>query len=101
MKKLSIFSLMLLSSCMVGPDYQQPQDISDTDISQALDIKSDNVKIERNLLDFKDKTLDILIDMAIKNNPTYDSAMISSRQARANVKIAESKLMPTIDLTAQ
>ncbi|MFI3242188.1 MAG: efflux transporter outer membrane subunit [Alphaproteobacteria bacterium] len=101
MKKVSLLSLLMLSSCMVGPDYKESEKVSDVDVSEALDITASNVKVNRNLLDFNDNTLDILIDMAIKNNPTYDSALIAARQARANIRIAESKLMPTLSLEAQ
>ena len=101
LKILIIFILGgFLSACMVGPDYEQPQFFTDTEIQKALDTSTQKTEIF-SPKDLKDKTLDDLIEKAHKNSPTLKQALWHLRGARAGLNIAKAGLFPTLDATAQ
>lgn len=100
MKKFVVLISFLVVACALGPDYKRPEFFSDENVIKALNITPVQAKVFTPL-DFNDATLNELIDMAIKNNPSYRSAMISVRQARANVKIAQAQLAPTFDASGK
>ncbi len=105
-KKKTLKSLIIilfsgmLTSCMLGPDYQQPDFFSDKQIQKALDTPMSE-KVNLTLLDLKDTTLNKLIDIAYQNSPTLKIALWRLYQSRLFVKMAQSKLLPTFDLTGQ
>ncbi len=92
---------LILSACMVGPDYQQPEIFSNSDIEQALDIKSDVIMPKINILHpFNDSILSHLIVLAKENNPTIQMALTKLVQARAYIAINQAKLAPGFDISA-
>lgn len=89
-----------LSACKVGPDYEQPQFFTQTELQKALDtsVREKNYFTPKEL---KDKTLDTLIDKALENSPTLKQALWRLRGTRASLKIMQAGLFPTLDLMTQ
>ncbi len=89
-----------LSACTVGPDYEQPQFFTQTELQKAL-----NTSTRENHYftpqDLNDPTLDTVIDKAVENNPTLKQALWRLRGTRAKLAIAKAGLFPTLDITAQ
>ena len=100
-KILIIFILSgMLSACMVGPDYEEPQFFTDSELQKALNISTEDAPLFTPE-DFKDKTLNTLIDKARQNSPTLKQALWHLRGARASLNIAKAGLFPTLDASAQ
>ena len=101
MRRLSPLVALLLSGCMVGPDYERPQveappnwhaDLaySQVDGQPLYDMQWVDI--------FKDEDLRALILEALENNRDMLIAMERIEQARANNRITRSALYPTVDL---
>src|SRR5579863_7974878 len=93
--------LFLLSGCMVGPKYQNP-DISMP--SHFEELSSDAVEKEVDLSfwwkQFEDPVLDALIEEALAANYDLKIALEKIEQTRAQYRIERSHLWPEIDLNA-
>jgi multidrug efflux system outer membrane protein len=101
MKRLKYFFLLLLSGCMVGPDYHEPK--------MAMPVEFEEAKTTEWVADeelsqwwkqFEDPLLDALIEEAIEANYDLRIAMEQIVAARAQYKIQGSTLWPEIDLNA-
>jgi outer membrane protein, multidrug efflux system len=93
--------LFLLSGCMVGPKYQNP----DTSMpSHFEELSSDAVEKEVDLSfwwkQFEDPVLDALIEEALAANYDLKIALEKIEQTRAQYRIERSHLWPEIDLNA-
>ncbi|MBO7243895.1 MAG: efflux RND transporter permease subunit [Alphaproteobacteria bacterium] len=103
-KKIIVKSLVILilggflSSCQLGPDYQQPQFFTEAELKKAL-----NTTLTKPTLftpkALKDKSLDALIEKAFKNSPTYKQAFWQLRKTRAGLSIEKAGLFPTFDVS--
>lgn len=91
---------VFLTSCMVGPDYERPEFFTNFEIEQALNVSGEKVP-EFSPKDFKDKTLDTLIEKAHQNSPTLKTALWRLHQSRASLNIAGADLLPTLDASGQ
>ncbi|MBE6446808.1 MAG: efflux RND transporter permease subunit [Alphaproteobacteria bacterium] len=102
MKKMAVVFLLTgaLTACMVGPDYERPQFFSDSQLEQALDAPSSQA-VSFSPKDFKDKTLDALIEKAHQNSPTLKTALWRLHQSRASLNVIRSDLLPTLDALGQ
>lgn len=89
-----------LSACKVGPDYEQPQFFTQSEFQKALDASTETTS-HFTPTELNDKTLDILIDKALKNSPTLKQALWRLRGTRASLSISQAGLFPTFDITAQ
>ncbi|OJW51055.1 MAG: hypothetical protein BGO67_12040 [Alphaproteobacteria bacterium 41-28] len=102
MKKLStLSSFLLLSACMVGPDYREPRECLPEKWKNA---EKNNEKKPRNIQEeikwwenFKDPLLTKLVREAVKSNYDLKVAIATIYQARATLLGAEADLMPEID----
>ncbi|HUX80274.1 MAG TPA: efflux transporter outer membrane subunit, partial [Alphaproteobacteria bacterium] len=102
MKKLKLISsLLLLSSCTVGPDYHEP---SVCVPESWQNIEANNEKKPRNVQEevkwwenFKDPILTQLVREAVKSNYDLKVAFATIYQARATLLGAEAALSPEID----
>lgn len=98
-KVLSIFSVCLLLSCTVGPDYERPEFYSDENIKNSLNLKpinNNSVSLEW-YKEFNDSILNDLIASSIKHNPNVGVAKERLRQARQNFKINKFSMFPILD----
>ncbi|MGN1062905.1 MAG: efflux transporter outer membrane subunit, partial [Alphaproteobacteria bacterium] len=91
--------ISILLSCMVGPDYERPILFDDARIERALDLKplKTQTQVPFSPLDFHDETLEVLLNIALRNSPTIRSAVVKLRQSRAALNISQSALFPTLD----
>ncbi len=104
MKKLGkntlCLSLSLLSGCMVGPDYQQPQTKLPPTWSQAVTGTSftKTADMTRWWQTFNDTILSGLIEKAQTGNLDVYQAEARLHQARANRQLSQANLLPTSSL---
>lgn len=98
----TIFFLLLLAACTVGPDYEQPKFFSNQELSASLDKQPDSLAYKFfTPQDFQDTTLNQLIELAEQNSPTISSALIKVIQSRYALKIQEVAGLPTLDARGQ
>ncbi|ARN72764.1 efflux transporter outer membrane subunit [Oceanicoccus sagamiensis] len=102
MQRLSLIALALLvSSCMVGPDFESPE----PDMPAEFYSSTENAQGGGRTLEelawwelFQDPQLQSLIDTALKNNLDVKGALVAVETARARYGIERSNLFPTVDL---
>jgi len=100
--------LVLLSGCMVGPDFKRP----DTKTQNAYDEPAQTeftsgTKIDIDKLidpaswwsEFKDPVLVELLDKAVAQNLTLQAAAVRVYQARSQLGVTDATLLPTVNLT--
>jgi NodT family efflux transporter outer membrane factor (OMF) lipoprotein len=94
-----VLALVLLQSCAVGPNYQQPKTAAPPQWSAPMAGGETNLEpaIASWWKSFKDPQLDSLIERAAKANHDLRIAGARVREARALYRIAASQLWPTID----
>ena len=101
MKKTALVLCLMVLSCTVGPDYEQPTFFTQPEIEKALNLKP--VPANAHLIspqDFNDPTLDLLIEKAFAHNPNIRIALTQLRQGRANLRITMAGALPSIDAKA-
>jgi len=100
MKKLILVFIIILSGCMVGPNYQKP----DVDMPSEFVEEKPSEELTLSLKDwwktFNDPTLDSLIDIAIENNLNLKIAIEKIEETRAFYRIKKADLFPEVDATA-
>lgn len=102
MMKRVLILLMLLTACTVGPDYEQPAFFDDKALEQSLDLKPTAAKApEISYLAFQDKTLNKLLEEAMRQAPTVRIALTRLKQARASLSIQKVAGLPTIDASGK
>jgi len=107
-KLIRIFLLWvfcLLSSCMVGPDYEKPKIPLPNSWYQgndkSIEFPDDQTELFAELQwwdIFQDETLNKLINAALKNNRDLKKALLNIEKARATHQIEGSILYPSVDL---
>ena len=100
--KKHFLSLLVLSGCMVGPDYHSPQTAMPSQFTEITDNMSDNLSTDlcQWWKQFHDPFLDALIDEAVHANIDFRIAVEKIVQARAQFRVQSSYLWPEIDLNA-
>jgi multidrug efflux system outer membrane protein len=95
----ALLGALVLSSCMVGPDYQRPAE----DLPGAFpgagpaDAASETIQSDWWRL-FGDPVLDDLVDTALANNTDIAQAVARIEEADANLRAVNAALFPEIDL---
>ena len=101
LRLLALVPTVLLSACMVGPDYerQEPEPPAKwhTDLSYTSMTEASLTDLEWTEI-FKDEQLRDLILTALDNNKDMLLAIERIEEARAGSVIARSALFPTVDL---
>lgn len=100
MKRFSTISLLLLSSCTVGPDYKPPEvKMPEKWQNQENPTQCQNLSQQdiRWWQQFNDRDLDQLITESASSNLDIQSALEKIRQARAAVAVAYANLLPSVD----
>ncbi len=94
-----LLSLLLTSSCAVGPDYKKPDFFSDEKIADSLKLNKQNQsKISLDWYkQFNDSFLNDLIDKGLNNSPSIEIAKEKLHQARQSLKINTVQYLPTLD----
>lgn len=94
-KLFTLLSCLLLSSCMVGPDYKEPpKDISEHWLNTHNPVKQTPVQNANWWNVFHDPILTKLIYRGYQNNLTLQSAGVSVLQARAQLAQSVGELYP-------
>lgn len=95
------FGFLLLSACMVGPDYHQPENKLPATWSQSVAGSSytQPADITRWWQTFNDPILSGLITKAQAGNWDVYQAEAKLRQARASRELSQANLMPTSSLS--
>ncbi|MCL2888337.1 MAG: efflux transporter outer membrane subunit [Elusimicrobia bacterium] len=98
MRKFFILSLTLLAGCMLGPDYKKP----------ALDLPKNQPQDGAEIFArpkwwemFNDNVLNSLVEEGVQNNKDLAAALARVEEAKAQVKITNSALFPSLDFGAQ
>jgi len=103
-------SVLGLSGCMVGPDYQQPEvSIKEQwkaetggEFSAAVEtVRSAQINPVNWWSQFNDPTLDRLMELAGSQNLSLQSAAVLIYQARAQLGISDATLLPTVTANGQ
>ena len=101
-KIISLLLVLVLSSCLMGKDYQRPETEKSVTFKEAGSWKQaepkDSVIKPKWWESFGDKELNILADQVVISNQNIKAAEASYRQAQALVTQARSALFPTIAL---
>ena len=101
MKRLALLLAVLLSGCMLGPDYERPEVIAPAGWHADLAYSQvDGVPLyELEWVEiFQDEDLRALILEALANNRDMLRAIERIEEARANNRVVRSALYPTVDL---
>jgi outer membrane protein, multidrug efflux system len=89
--------LILLSACVVGPDYERPEVEMPVDWRWKVAEPRDHVPRGEWWKVFGDPALDALEEQAIGGNLGLQAAMFRVEQARANARITRADFYPTLD----
>jgi multidrug efflux system outer membrane protein len=103
MKNLKIFFLfLLLTSCVVGPDYKKPETKVNnywfTKFTES-NVTLSNETEEKWWKNFNDPVLDQLVKIAVENNLDLKIATSRIMEARANIDEKTAKLLPQVNAT--
>lgn len=93
-------SMLLLSGCVVGPDYQKPDAALPVKFSESKAASAENVTLNPWWESFRDRRLNDLVHQGMAENLTVRQAMERIEAAEANVIVAGSGSLPSIGLTA-
>ncbi|MEZ0232918.1 MAG: efflux transporter outer membrane subunit [Methylophilaceae bacterium] len=99
MRKLWILIPLLLTACMVGPDYVKPETVTPAQWKErvAVDTVASTKEVNAEWwADFKDPTLNTLIERALSDNHDRKIAQARIFEARGLRMSAESSLYPQI-----
>jgi outer membrane protein, multidrug efflux system len=103
-KHLPLLSLLtvttaILSGCMVGPDYQRPDNAEQIQISELVypDVRFEQTDLSQWWNIFDDSQLSSYISRAEQHNLDIKIALARVKEARAVVGIEDSGLYPAID----
>jgi len=91
--------VLLLSGCMVGPDYQPPQksDEAYVNVNEYPDIRYEQTDLSKWWTLFDDSILSSLMARAEQNNLNLMIALARVREARAAAGIVSAGLYPEVD----
>lgn len=92
-----ISAAICISSCTLGPDYQQPKLYSDTIIATELQLKQNENLPNNWYKNIGDTDLQNLIETGLKNNTDISVAVARLKQARLKTKIDDTDYLPQIN----
>jgi outer membrane protein, multidrug efflux system len=96
-KVLLPLSLLLLSGCVVGPDYQAPNAALPAKFSQGGHAENSNVTLNPWWEAFRDKKLNSLIAQGMNENLDVQQSLERIIEARANVIVAGAGGLPQVN----
>jgi outer membrane protein TolC len=107
-KALCLSIVTALSGCMVGPTYDKPALISESNFIHSAELDLENTKSKKTIADmtqwwqsFNDALLVQFIEQALNQNLTLKQAIARVNQADAQVASLRSQLLPSGQLNAQ
>lgn len=93
-------SMLLLSGCVVGPDYQKPETALPAKFSESKSASADNVTLNPWWESFRDKRLNDLVHQGMSENLTVLQALQRIEAAEANVIVAGAGALPSLGASA-
>ena len=99
MRKLSLASALLLSACMVGPDYQMPS--MELPSSWTAEAPAEEAAVQNDWWKlFNDPKLDALEEEGLKANADIALAAARVAEARGILRLTDADLYPTLSAQA-
>ncbi len=98
--KYLLFTFLVLSGCMIGPNYHEPETAMPTQFEQNKYEDGKAADLCQWWKQFNDPLLDSLIAEAVDANYDLRIALEKIEQARAQYRIEKSHLWPEIDFNA-
>lgn len=89
-------SLLLLSGCVVGPDYQSPQTALPAKFSESKATSGESVTLNPWWESFRDRRLNDLVHQGMGENLTVQQALERINAAEANVVLAGAGGLPSL-----
>ena len=99
-KSLLPLTMLLLSGCVVGPDYRTPETTLPGKFSESAANSAGDVTLNPWWEDYRDKRLNALVAQGMNENLTVLEAMERITEAQANVVLAGSGAWPQINAGA-
>ena len=93
-------SMLLLSGCVVGPDYAKPGTVLPAKFSESKAASADNVTLNPWWESFRDRRLNDLVHQGMNENLTVLQALERIEAAEADVVIAGSGSLPSLGASA-
>ena len=93
-------SMLLLSGCVVGPDYQKPETALPAKFTESKATSADNVALNPWWEAFRDKRLNALVHEGLGENLSVTTALERIEAAEANVTIAGAGSLPSLGVGA-
>jgi multidrug efflux system outer membrane protein len=93
-------SMLLLSGCVVGPDYQKPDAVLPAKFSESKATSGENVALNPWWEAFRDKRLNGLVHQGMAENLSVRQALERIEAAEANVVVAGAGGLPSIGASA-
>ncbi|MVV46662.1 efflux transporter outer membrane subunit [Pseudomonas sp. PB120] len=96
---------LLLAGCTLGPDYHGPDSVAPAALKQGFarapaDLSNAQPQASAWWRSLNDKTLDALIDTALRDSPTLQVTLAKLRQARAGAALQRGQGMPKAGASA-
>src|SRR5690606_16113641 len=89
-------SMLLLSGCVVGPDYQKPETALPAKFTESKAASAENVALHPWWESFRDKRLNALVHQGLGENLSVMTALERIQAAEANVVIAGAGSLPSL-----
>ena len=94
-------SMLLLSGCVVGPDYQKPETALPAKFTESKAASAENVALHPWWESFRDKRLNALVHQGLGENLTVQQALERITAAEANVIVAGAGALPSLGIGAE
>jgi len=94
-------SMILLSGCVVGPDYQKPDAVLPAKFSESKAASAENVTLTPWWESFRDRRLNDLVHQGLAENLSVRQALERITAAEANVVIAGAGALPSLGAAAE
>jgi len=93
-------SMLLLSGCVVGPDYQKPDAALPAKFTESKAASAENVTLNPWWESFRDKRLNSLVHQGISENLTVQTALERITAAEQGVIVAGAGSLPSLGASA-
>lgn len=100
LQTITLLSFLMLTSCMVGPDFRKPAADMPGSWATSPPPSSNTANVRSWWTIFGDKQLDRLLAQALDGNPDMRIALLRVGEARAAARIAGASLLPSSSLGA-
>ncbi len=93
-------SMLLLSGCVVGPDYQKPETVLPAKFTESRATSAENVSLNPWWESFRDKRLNALVHEGLGENLSVQQALERITEAEQGVVVAGAGALPSLGTSA-